>query len=431
MPIAPLAQAHVTVCRSPDAVRIACYSPGIAVLPGGRLVVTSDWGCSERDVPEFEGVACYRSSRDRSWQGRVYTSDDGGASWQLRHYFPFMHARPFVAGGRLYVLGQADDLFVIASDDGGETWTAPAALSEGQHWHQAPSNVHVGNGCVYLVMERRTGLDIRTWPIGEIAPVTMRAPLEADLCDPTSWTFASELSFRDLPPGGPDGRPVDLVGLPFFDSPYPRGGDHGPGRNSAPPGWLESHVVQFSDPDHLWHDPSGRTLHLWMRSHAGFPNYACIARVVEDGDEPGSGAMRTELVQAPSGVDMLYVPCPGGHNKFHVCWDEPSQRYWLVSNQGTDSMTRPEALSQDRYGLPYNQRDRLMLHFSRNMVDWCFAGMVAIGEHDRASRHYAGMAVCGDDLLVVSRSGDDEAPNAHDVNLITFHRVRGFRDLVY
>jgi hypothetical protein len=41
------------------------------------------------------------------------------------------------------------------------------------------------------------------------------------------------------------------------------------------------------------------------------------------------------------------------------------------------------------------------------------------------------MAVDGDNLCVLSRSGDSRAHSAHDGNLITFHTVRDFRQLVY
>lgn len=34
-----------------------------------------------------------------------------------------MHARPFAAGDRLYVPGQAGDLTIISSDDGGDSWS--------------------------------------------------------------------------------------------------------------------------------------------------------------------------------------------------------------------------------------------------------------------------------------------------------------------
>jgi hypothetical protein len=39
------------------------------------------------------------------------------------------------------------------------------------------------------------------------------------------------------------------------------------------------------------------------------------------------------------------------------------------------------------------------------MIDWCFAGLVAVGPVENASRHYASMAIDGDDLVVLTVSG--------------------------
>jgi hypothetical protein len=168
-----------------------------------------------------------------------------------------------------------------------------------------------------------------------------------------------------------------------------------------------------------------------MRAHTGGTGYACVAKVVEAGPEPGTGALTTGLQTAPSGKRMLYIPCPGGQMKFHVLYDGVTAHYWLLSTQATDSMTRPDRLPPHRYNLPNNQRRRLQLHFSTNMVDWCFAGLVAAGPVEQASRHYASMIIDGNDLLILSRSGDARAHNAHDGNLITFHAVRDFRQLLY
>ena len=144
--VRPLAQEFVEVCRSPDARRIYCYSPGLAVAGGGRLVATSGFGGpGAADLP---GPKATRGEGRSRWQGKVFTSDDRGRSWTHRTDFPFLHARPFAAGERLYVLGHAGDLTIIASDDRGETWTPPGRLSDGQRWHQAPCNVHYANGCV-------------------------------------------------------------------------------------------------------------------------------------------------------------------------------------------------------------------------------------------------------------------------------------------
>ncbi len=427
--IHPLANDFITLYESPDPQRLCAYSPGIARLENGRFVATIDLGgpgAAELPEPKYQ-----RGEMGWSWQGKVFTSDDGGTTWTHRTDFPFMHARPFAAGKSLYVLGQASDLMIIRSDDGGETWSAPTRLTEGQFWHQAPCNVIYAHDRVYLTMERRVTHDITTWYIGEIAPVLMRGDVSADLTLRENWTFASELSFRDLIDNAETDPAIDHFGVPFFDSPYPRGSDAGPGRNMAPIGWLESNVVQIHDPNHIWHDPDGKTFHLWMRAHTGGTGYACIAKVVEQGSQPGIGEMITQLQEVPSGKTMLFAPCPGGQMKFHVLYDDVTKLYWLLSTQATDSMIRPDRMPADRYNLPNNERRRLQLHFSKNMIDWCFAGLVAVGPVEKASRHYASMAIDGDDLVMLSRSGDERAKTPHDGNIITFHRVKNFRGLVY
>jgi hypothetical protein len=411
--VRPLAQEFVTVCASPDPQNIFCYTPGIARLDDGRLVATCDLGGPGMKSGEPHG--------------RIFTSDDHGQTWVPRGVFPFEHARPFVAGKSLYVLGQAGDITVIRSDDAGNTWSPPTKLTSSQTWHQSACNVLYANGSVYLVMERRVTQDIRGWPVGELAPVMMRGKLGADLTRRTNWVFASELSFRDTIPNVEKDPAIDFFGVPFFPAAYPSGSHLAPQRTSFPIGWLESNVVQFTDPDNVWFDPAGKTFYIWARAHTGGTGYAAIAKVVENAD----GAMTTMLATVPSGKKELFVPCPGGQMRFHVLYDEPTKLYWLLSSQATDSMTRADRLGADRFSLPNNERHRLQLHFSKNMVDWCFAGMVAIGASPQESRHYASMAVDGDDLVVLSRSGDARAKSAHDGNLITFHRVKNFRTLVY
>lgn len=411
--VRPLAQDYVVVYESPDPASIYCYTPGIARLENGRLVATLDRG----------GKGLKKGEPN----GKVFTSDDHGLTWTHRADFPFVHARPFVAGASIYVLGQAGDLAVIRSTDGGDTWSGSAKLTAGQSWHQSACNVLYAGGCVYLVMERRVTGDIKGWGVGELAPVLMRGNVKADLTRRENWTFASELSFRNTIPNVEKDPAIDYFGVPFFDAAYPRGSLPAPHRNCAPIGWLETNVVQFKDPDHFWFDPKGRTFHLWARGHTGGTGYSAIAKVVEQDD----GSMTTTLETVPSGKKVLFLPCPGGQMRFHVLFDENTKLFWLLSTQATDSMTRPDRLGSERFNLPNNERQRLQLHFSKNMVDWCFAGIVATGASPKQSRHYASMAIDGEDLVVLSRSGDERAVSAHDGNLITFHRVKNFRSLVY
>jgi hypothetical protein len=422
----PLCDEEQVLLESSDPANIYTCSPGIVRLDSGRLVVTDGLrGSDSDDVPEPK----YCPRAGQFWQGKVLTSDDGGQTWVHRADFPIMHARPFVAGASLYILGHAGDLMVMRSDDEGETWSNPVALTDGQVWHQAPCNVAYANGCVYLVMERRTRFDIVGWQVGELAPVLMRAKVDDDLTQRSAWTFASELPFYEAVENVTSDPALNQFGVPFFECAYPRGGEVAPGRWCAPIGWLETNVVQFEDPDHIWFDPEGKTFHLWMRAHTGGTGYAAIAKVVEE--SPGEGEMTTMLETAPSGKQMLFVPCPGGQMKFHILYDDVTALFWLLSTQGTDSMTRPDRLPANRYNLPNNERRRLQLHFSKNCVDWCFAGLVSAGAVEQASRHYASMVIDGADLHVVSRSGDERAKNAHDGNVVTLHSVRDFRALVY
>lgn len=412
-----LADQYVVVYASPDPANVYASSPGLALLPGGRLIATLDLTGRYADLP---GVR--RAGSNWLWRGKVFTSDDRGRTWVHRSDIPMEHARPFAAGDAVYVLGHAGDLLVMRSDDRGDTWSAPAPLTSGQTWHQAPSNVHYAGGRVYLVMERDVELPARE-PSG-LAPVLMSARVEDDLRRRESWVFSNELSFNAAVRAA---GPPHLIGVPFFAPGLLTPDDRRDQREMDRPGWLETNVVQITDPDHDWYDPAGRTFHLLMRAQTGTTNLACLAKAVET---PDRAAITVSLERAPSGEPMLYVPCPGGHLKFHVLYDDVTRLYWLLSSQATDSMRRPDRLPANRYGLPNNERHRLALHFSRNCVDWCFAGLVANSVPGQ-SRHYASMVIDGADLHVLSRSGDARAANAHDCDLITFHTVRRFRGLVY
>ncbi|MBR7098181.1 MAG: exo-alpha-sialidase [Clostridia bacterium] len=407
--------------RSPDPETVYAYSPGICILPSGRLIATMDQGGP--GVKNLSGIKGIIGKIEV--QGKIYLSDDEGETWRHVTDTPMQHARPFVAGDSVYVLGHAGDLVIVRSDDGGETWSEPVYLTQGQSWHQAPCNVHYAKGNVYLVMERKLDYVCKTWPVSILAPILMRASCKDDLTKVQSWTFASEICCKET---------VDLTKSKYFGMPFYKALDgvtnvlaENPKRHFPPPGWLETNVVQFTDPRHIWYDPEGKTFHLWMRAHTGWTNMAAILKVVENDD----GTMTTMTESAPSGEPLVYVPCPGGEMKFHILWDEMSKRFWMISTQPTDSMTRPELLEEDRYDLPNNERQRLVLYFSRNCVDWCFAGLVDQGDSQKQSRHYASMAISGENLIILSRSGDQDSFNAHCTNMITVHKIHDFRNLIY
>jgi hypothetical protein len=416
--IKALAPNPVIVYRSPYPADVYPYSPGICLLPSGRLVASID--LSGKGMDKMPGIKVERYHA--LWKGKIFVSDDKGLSWRNTADFPFLHARPFADNNRVYLVGHCSDLCIACSNDEGENWSEPVFFTQGEDWHQAPCNVWYTNEYVYLVMERHQIGVNRLWA-ATVAPFLMRGKRGTDLTKKGNWTFASELVFQNAV----DTDKIRYFGVPFLKCDRQKSVDVGNGRFSAPLGWLESNVVQFTDPRHPFCDRSGHTFHIWARAHTETTNYAAIAKVIENPD----GSMTTKLEKAPSGKTMVYVPCPGGQMKFHILFDSVTKLFWLLSTQATDSMVRPKELDSERYGLPDNERQRLVLHFSKNCFDWCFAGLVDQGKTQKQARHYASMVIDKKDLHILSRSGDQDAASAHNGNIITFHTIKNFRQLVY
>ena len=411
-----LANDFVTVFESLFPEDIYCYSPGIVCCPDGRIIAICDLGGP--GVTRLAGVKAKRGADYSANQGKIFISDDGGNTWRYVADFPMLHARVFVAGNALYIIGHAGDLGILRSEDWGETWSEVIWLTENQNWHQAPCNVWYANGKIYLVMERYLKP-----ALCHLAPVVMAGKTKDNLLHRESWIFSNELSFSEAV----DDLEFKYLGVPFFKFGSQTPENPKDPRDMAEPGWFESNILQFTDPNHLWFDPNGKTFHLWMRSHTGTTNLACIAKAVES----PNGDITVMLEKSPAGIEMLFVPCPGGHMKFHIIFDKKMNLFWLLSTQSIDSMTRPDRLGPERVNLPNNERQHLVLHFSKNCIDWCFAGVIAMGNTPKESRHYASMDIYSDDLYVLSRSGDYRAASAHNGNLITFHKIKNFRELVY
>jgi hypothetical protein len=416
-----LAENLKIVYRSDRPHDIHCYTPGILATPDRRLIATFDLGGD--GVKDMPGPKGSRAAGTRFGVGKIFVSDDEGHTWSERHRFPFWHARPFLAGGRVYVLGHDGDLMIMSSSDDGETWSDPVRLTAGMKWHGSSCNVHYDNGHVYLAMDERRDLAVEGWNTAGLAPRVLRADVEDDLLETKNWTVSEAKAFNEIV--SPDD--LDLFGIPFYKSPPRSPASLESGRTCAPMGWLEPNVVRFTDPAHIWHDPNGRTLHIFLRTNTGGTGYAALIKILEHND----GKMISTFETVPSGKKALFIPFPGGHLKFFILYDPLGKLYWLLSSQATDSMTRITHMPAIRYNLPNNERHRLQLHFSKNCMDWCFAGLVAAGTTERHARNYASMAIDRDDLVILCRSGDEYASDPQYTNLITFHRVTNFRNLVY
>jgi hypothetical protein len=175
----PLSNDYIKIFESPEPGSVFCYSPGIAAMPDGGLIATMDLGGP--GVGRMPGAAERKEKKGCYILGKAFISYDKGKSWVHRTDFPFYHARPFIAGKSVYILGHMGDLTIIRSDDNGRTWTKPARLTQGEIWHQAPCNTHEANGYVYLVMEKLCRDDVEAWPVSAMAPILMRGRADHDL----------------------------------------------------------------------------------------------------------------------------------------------------------------------------------------------------------------------------------------------------------
>lgn len=427
-----LANDFVEIYHAPKGRKMFTYTPAICVLDSGRYVFSGDIGGDDKvELPEY-GALIPSPVGGRKFYGQIFISDDKGKTWQRKAVRNFEHARPFAIGNTVYILGHGGDLVIYRSDDGGETWDDGSWLTQGEAWHQSACGYVIEDGIITLVMETykfRDGDHKSGWNVANLCPVVMRAKLSDDLTKIESWTFSDRVCFRDIV----NTDDLDYFGVPFY---VPMEKEHLYDNSKEAryfcqnPGWLETNVVKINDPRHYWYDETGKTYHLFMRCHSAGSGYCCLMKAVVS-KEGGKEVIKVVPQLNPSGKKVVFLPMPGGQMRFHVLYDDVTKLYWLISTQCTDSMTRMELLPSNRYGIPCDERDRLQLSFSKNMVDWCFAGFVTKGETSSQSRHYCGAAIDGEDLLIVSRSGDKDAFSAHNGNIATFHRVKNFRKLVY
>jgi hypothetical protein len=257
-----------------------------------------------------------------------------------------------------------------------------------------------------------------------LSPVIFRARQGATLTSRKSWTVGPPAKpFRDLLPPGP----YDLLGVPVYDVPRAdRGVDLGHGRWVNRIGWRQAHIVRIADPNHVWHDPTGRTSHLIFRADTHRSNLAIVLKAVED----EAGGIALDFLTTPAGSRLLFLPLPGGNLGFDLLYDEESRLFWLLGSQVRDSLVRPDRLERGRVGLPGEERTRLQLSFSRNLVDWCFAGYVA-GAPDGQAIQDPRMAISGGDLYFVCGGGAQHPRLTVGGSILGFGAIPGFRSLVY
>ena len=365
-------QTGVELRHQPERTRTYLGSPSLVRAPDGALVASHD----------YFGPGCPRNHEGEEALTSVYRSVDDGRSWRcITHVMNCYWSSLFTLADSLYLLGvsqQYGSILIRRSDDGGFTWTHPEDENSGllaaggphrdpPNYHCAPMPVLFHNRRLYRAFEDCTP---NVWGSGFRALV-LSAPVEADLLCARNWRMSPSLAFD------PD------WGLP------------------AGSGWLEGNMVA---------DRKGQ---LWniLRCHAA-PRADVAARIRVD--EEGR-----RLAFSP---DTGFLPFPGGHSKFTIRFDAPSDWYLALVNDsdGVDGS---------------RQRNRLSLSISRDLRHWRVlrsvledqSGLTPADSRRLTGFQYVDWQMDGDDLIFLVRTAWRGAPNYHDSNRIVFHRLANAR----
>ncbi|MDD3153892.1 MAG: sialidase family protein [Victivallaceae bacterium] len=375
--------------ESPNPAEIFCYSPALCHGFDNRIVAAVDLGGP--GTSQLDGPRSARGDARAGNQIRIFLSDDHGSSWRATSArIPMLHENLFRAGKWLYLVGQCGPLAVSRSDDNGEHWS-PVSILEDQHsWCDGVGRVNFHGDRVYVPYGR--AFEAGPWSM----PMVLSACVNDDLTRKESWTISEPFDPRPIMESSRAG------GIPCVEF----------------PGIIEGNLTRIYDEQHEFYDPSGQTMLLfyrtsWERLPEGMGNLGAVLRCVED---PVDGKLRTKRLKTRDGRELFYLPWPGGAIKFNLDYDPTGKCYWMVASQ-------PDGV--------HSPRRRLGLYFSRNAFDWNSAGIVAEGPSDNGARNYAALLIDGEDLLILSRSGDERAKSDHDNNLVTLHTIKNFRSLAY
>ena len=374
MEVQPLAPGYVVVGAVPSGDLIT-DDPALVRLPSGRLLATFT----------FRGTRG-PNAQSNPQRFRLARSADEGRTWQQLTPLEINMGLPFVYDGALYLLGNGlgrKDIIISRSEDEGETWQPFTVLFRGSYW-SAPTAAAIRDNTLYRAFgaPNEEGLYNRH---GSRCVVTA-AHLEEDLLRPSAWRISGDLIY----PGTPSGLTSGVSS---------REEDH----------WLEPNVVNVRGKIRV-------LLRLRIEQYAT-SSLGAVCDVSDDGER-----LQLSFCQ--------FHPLPGAQNKFHIVYDEESRLFWMTSNlpTNTQDLELAEKLAARGLGRPGDERRFLMLFYSVDALNWFQAACLAMWPSTLQSFNYVTHIVDGEDLLFVSRTSKD-APNQHDSDLITFHRLAGFRSL--
>jgi hypothetical protein len=374
----PLAQEFAVVYHNPDP---EYYVAGVGFerFADGNLVAV---------VPVIPRAAWNLERRATRSRTHIVSSGDGGRSWRPLATLPYYSAVPWIHGGKLYLFAhkggseiRSRDVLLLRSEDAGRTWSRELLLFTGQYWNSHTS-VLIRDRRVYYAVD-----DLELDPNRGLR--VLAGDLSTDPMDHRAWRLSAPLPFPGIPPS--------LVA---------------PALSGRPNVYTEPNVIEMGGRIRLL-----ASMNIEGQTTAGL---GAVLDVHDDGQE-----LKLAFAQ--------FHPAPGAQVKRAIIRDERSKLYWATANLAVDSQETfgwwdPARAGGTFMGGGGNDRRFLMLLYSADGLNWFQAGCIARASKLSQSFMYARPVIDGEDLAILVRTSI-RAPNQHDADHATFHRVRDFRKL--
>ena len=374
----PLAQDYALVFHNPDP-EYYVEGPGLVRFEDGTLVAV---------VPVVPREQWSEERRVGHSVVHILRSEDHGATWQPLADLPYYSAAPWRDGGALYLFANKPgegkkrnaDLLLLRSEDQGRTWSEPVTLFKGYFWNCHTAMVQRDRHIYWAVDDMSFGMNR--------GPRLVAGDLSSDPMKPEAWRMSEAVPF----PGAPEA----LWNAKFA---------------AQPSQYLEPNVIEVNG--------QLRVLCAVKIKRPSVAGLCAVLDATESGDKLGLTFTR-------------FSAMPGGQLKFCILRDDVSKMFWATANLAADSEdTFGWGKADDergRYKAVASDRRFLMLQYSLDGLNWFPAGCVAQARKLSQSFMYARPVIDGDDLAIIARASI-HAPNQHDADCATFHRVRDFRRL--
>ena len=309
----------------------------------------------------------------------IFKSVDDGNTWNyVTELSPCFWGKMFIHKDKLYMLaveGAYGDIIIGYSEDEGETWSAPAHIVHGVHrdygGHRAPVPVIEHNGRLY------TAFEYGTWEEYNFYHCLLSIDSESDLMKPENWVFTEPAPVKT----GVEGMSQAYITVAIEGNAVVLPDDN-------------VYVMLRFDPIHCLKWEYNRTL-----------------LVKSDPNNLEAPLVFDRLVDMPAGV----------RNKFVIYRDNNTGWYFSVCN---------------KWETGYCCRWFLVLAVSKDCINWTEVLTFADARKDKKlgvvgnGYSYPDFTFDGDDIIVVSRTAANKPVGQHDNNLITFHRIRNYRQYI-